>query len=487
MAFLLEHAAAGLFLDPGLRKTSTTLGAFLVLLKEGVAKRALVIAPMRVCHSVWPREVKKWVEFSDLRVELLHGKDKENALKRDADIYLINPEGLPWLLGVTKERKPGCKKAEIKYDWARFKTLNADTLIIDEISRFKHTSNDRFRMIKPVLPKFQRRWGLTGSPAPNGLLDLFGIMYCIDLGRALGSFITHYRSAYFMPTGFGGFDWKLQKGAEQMIYERIAPTVFRLSGNDYLKLPKLVENIVYVDLPDDVRKIYDTLEADFITQIHDSVITASNAGAASTKLCQIANGGLYLARETNEQGTFTGPREWKNLHTVKVEAVQEILEELSGSPAIITYDFEHDLDRLRQALGKDSAVIGGGVSAKKSDAIADAWNRGELPWLLGQPTSMALGLNLQDGNAQHIIVHSMIWDYELYDQLIRRLLRSGNMAKVIFVHLILARDTVDEAKLLAMRRKSKTQGDFLDAMLDYTKGRLKALGLSSRPKRPSKK
>lgn len=481
--FLLEHAAAGIFLDPGLRKTSITLAAIKILKREKLLDRVLIIAPLRVCYSVWPKEVAKWKDFAYLRVEILHGKDKEEALKRDADIYLINPEGLEWLFGVTKAKQPGKKKAVIKYDLTRFKQLNADTLVVDEISKFKHASSDRFQMLKPLLPKFARRWGLTGSPASNGLMDLFGIMYVIDLGRALGQFITHYRAAYFTPTGYGGYTWVLQKDADVAIYDRIAPSVFRLADEDYLKLPQLVENVIKLELPPKVRKMYDELEEEFLLSLDEGIITAANAGAASTKLCQIANGGLFLQQYVDDEGRKASKREWVDLHTEKIEAVQDLLEELGGSPAIITYDFEHDLARLVKALGKDTAVIGGGISPKKSDLIVDAWNRGELPYLLGHPASMGHGLNMQDGNAQHVIWHSMTWDYELYDQLIRRLRRSGNKADRIFVHHLIMKDTVDEAKLLAMRRKKNTQGGLLDAMKEYSAQRLAALGIKrARPR-----
>lgn len=476
--FLLEHAAAGLFLDPGLRKTSITLAAVKVLLKEKLLRRVLVIAPLRVCYSVWPKEVKKWKDFEHLRVEILHGKDREEALRRDADLYVVNPEGLEWLLGVTKEKvttkhRDGTTSTKniLKYDLTRFKLLSADTLVVDEVSKFKHPQSARFQMLKYVLTKFDRRWGLTGSPASNGLLDLFGVMYVIDLGRALGQYITHYRSAYFMPTGFGGYTWVLQPGGKEAIYERIAPSVFRLADEDYLKLPKLVENIIKLELPPKVRKMYDELEEEFFTQLDEGIITAANAGAASTKLAQIANGGLFLQQEVDDLCRKVGKREWVNLHEEKVNAVLDLLEELGGAPALIAYDFEHDLDRLLQALGKDTPYIGSGVSAKKSDTIVDAWNRGELSALLGHPASMAHGLNMQDGNAQHVILHSMLWDYELYDQLIRRLRRSGNKADRVFVHHIVMRDTIDEAKLLAMRRKKNDQGGLMDAMKEYSKQR----------------
>lgn len=470
--FLLEHACAGLWLDPGLRKTSIVLGAVKILKKEGLLCRVLVIAPLRVCYSVWPAEVKKWADFSHLRVEILHGPGKEKALERDADIYVINPEGLDWLFGVSKARVEGRKRRVITYDLSRFEQLNADTLVIDEASKFKSSSSERFQVIKPILPKFDRRWGLTGSPCSNGLLDLFGVMYVVDLGRALGQFITHYRAAYFMPSGYGGFTWVPQHGAEERIYDRLKPSVFRLEAGDYVKLPELVENVIKVNIPATARKIYDELENDFLSDIDGELVTAANAGVAGMKCRQVANGGLYLARIVDSDGVAaSGPREWKDLHDEKIYAVRELVDELNGAPVIVVYDFGHDLARLLKEFGANTPVIGGGVSAKKSDALIKAWNRGEVPVLLGHPAAMGHGLNAQEGNAQHIIFHSLTWDLELYDQLVRRLVRSGNKSSHVFIHHIVAQDTVDEAVMLALRKKRRTQGAVLDALREYSKDR----------------
>lgn len=490
VAFLLDHPCAGVFLDPGLRKTSITLGAIKLLKQEGVLNKVLIIAPIRVCYSVWPREIKKWLDFEHLTVEILHGDKKEEALKRDADVYLINPEGLPWLLGARKEKlmsknrrkipynpelegQPGIVTRTVwKYDLKRFKAAGFDTLVIDEVSKFKHSTSDRFAHLKQVLGTFDRRWCLTGSPAPNGLIDLFGVMYTIDLGYSLGAFITHYRNSYFMQTGWGGYEWVPQMGAEERIYERIAPFVFRLDAEDYIQLPKLVENIIQVELPPEARKIYDELEDEFISQLEDgTVVTAVNAGAASVKCRQVANGGLFLNQEVDEEGRKQGKREWKDIHFAKVEATRDLVDELCGSPAIITYDFQHDLARLLKEFGKDSAVIGGGISAKKSDKIVEDWNAGKLPWLFGHPAAMAHGLNAQEGNAQHIILHSLTYDFELHDQLVRRLRRSGNKSTHVFVHLLVCKDTVDEAIVLALRKKDRTQGALLDALREYSAAR----------------
>ena len=210
--FLVEHAAAGLFLDPGLRKTSITLAAIQFLKKRGLVKRVLVLSPLRPCYLVWPAEIKKWLDFVDLRIEVLHGPGKEEALARDADIYVCNYDGLPWLLGARWVVTGG--RRELKWNHERWEKLGFDTLVCDELSKLKHPKTNRFKMLKQVLPTFYRRWGLTGSPAANTLLDLFGQSYVLDLGKALGKYITHYRLRYFAPPFYGSFKWIIKEGAE---------------------------------------------------------------------------------------------------------------------------------------------------------------------------------------------------------------------------------------------------------------------------------
>lgn len=498
---MLEQACAGLWLKPGLRKTSITLGALKVLKKEGAMRRTLVIAPVRVCYSVWPAEVKKWTDFNGFRVEVLHGLKKDEALRRDADIYLINPEGLDWLLGTVKTkvmRKAGRKipfdvalvgqpgvsvKTEVTYSLKNFKLLGADVLVIDEASKFRKPSTDRFAALKQVLATFDRRIALTGSPAPKWLLDLFGIMYVIDMGRSLGPYITHYRRAYFTPEGYGGYDWVPRPGAKEEIYERIAPLLFSLDDKDYVQMPKLVEIPVYVDLDAKARKLYDELEKEFFTLLEDGTeIIAANAGVASVKCRQVASGGIYLQPEIDDQGRRIGKRAWQPVHAEKVLATRNLVDEMFGNPVLVAYDFEHDLERLLAEFGKDTAVIGGGITPKKSDQIIGKWNAGELPILLGHPAAMAHGLNGQEGNANHIIVHSPNPDFELYDQFIRRLLRSGNTSTHVFVHVIIARDTVDEVTWQLLESKDTSQRALMLAINEYSKAR-RGIGLTMKARR----
>ena len=460
--FLLEHAASALFLDPGLGKTSITLAAIKLLKQKKLLDKVLLIAPLRVCYSVWPKEVSKWTDFGGLKVAVLHGPRKEEALKSEADVYVINPEGLDWLLQA-KKTKTAQGKTKVDVDLRRFKNLGFDTLVVDELSKFKHTNTNRFKGLKLVLSTFRRRWGLTGSPASNGLLDLFGQCYVLDQGRTLGPYISHYRMKYFVPS-HDGFSWNIREGAEQEIYERLSPLALRMAADDYLDMPALIENNIRVDLPDNVMVMYNQLEEDLIAKIDAKVVVASTAAAASMKCRQVANGGLYLDPEV--QALIKLPkskREWVNLHTEKVDALADLIDELQGSPLLVAYDFEHDLDRLREKLGQDVPYIGGGVSAKRSAELEHLWNAGKLPVLLGHPQAMAHGLNLQEmGN--HVCWHSLTWDYELYDQFIRRVLRQGNKSKKVFCHHIMARGTVDEVVLAAVKSKRRGQNALFDAL-----------------------
>lgn len=309
--FLLERPCGGLFLDPGLGKTSITLGAIKVLQSKGLNKRTLVIAPLRVAHGVWPVEVEKWSDFGNLRVVVLHGPKKEQALKQDADIYVINPEGLGWLMSNK-----------------RFATLRPDLLVVDESSKFKHSKTSRFKMLKTVLPKFARRWILTGTPASNGLLDLFGQAYIMDLGKSLGQYITHYRAKYFTPLDQMGFKWVPQQGAEELIYEALRPFVLRLAAEDYLELPQLIENIIKVELPAKAMRVYKDLEDDMLSVLDDqSIVMAPSVAAAAIKCRQVANGGLYRSPPDVEDGS--PPRksnEWVVVHDEKIEALRDLVD-----------------------------------------------------------------------------------------------------------------------------------------------------------------
>lgn len=456
--FLLTHAASGLFLPPGLGKTGITLKALTILFKEKLAKKVLVIAPLRVCFSVWPGEVEKFKDFSHLKVVVLHGDagDKDELLKQDGDIFVINPEGLDWLLQTEKRPDPrNSKKKLVSVDVRKFKRLGFDTLIIDELTKFKNHASDRFKALKQVLPTFSRRWGLTGSPAANGLIQLFGQMYCLDQGRSLGAYITHYRRKYFHE-GYDGFSWILNEGAEEQIYEAINPLVLRISEEDAgLDVPQLVVNDIWVDLDPKAMQIYKAMEDDLITAIEDGLIVAKNTGVAMGKCRQIANGAIYKTQDVEALVKLPkSKREWALVHDAKYQAVEDLLEELQGTPILMSYEFEHDYDRLK-ALYPEATFVAS-VPMKKFKALEESWNAGEVPQLFTQSSSVSHGLNLQKAG-NHIGMIGIPWDFEVYEQLIRRIKRQGNSNKRVFLHRILARGTVDEVIAATLDSKDRTQ------------------------------
>ena len=469
--FLLERASAALFLDPGLGKTSIVLAAIIILKRQGLLNKVLLIAPLRICHLVWPNEVKKWLDFNGLKVVVLHGRQKEKLLNEEADIYVINPEGIDWLLQI-KKTKSKAGKTSVSLNLLNWKKLGFDTLVIDELTKFKHTNTNRFKAMKLILGTFARKWGLTGSPAASGLMDLFGQCYMLDQGRSLGRYITHYRNEYF-DQSYDGFTWSLKEGSAEKIYARVAPLALRM-GDELLDLPEIVNNVIEVELPDKARNIYDELQKDMISKIEEGFITAKNAAVASSKCRQVANGAVYVEPEVQALVKLpTTRKKWVALHNAKLDALEELIEELQGSPILIGYQFKHDIERLKSRFGvqfgrsgKQVPYIGGGVSMQQAKKFEAMWNNGELPYLFGHPTSMAHGLNLQ-GCGHHIGFFSSPWSYEEVSQFIRRVRRQGNKAQRVFVHNIIAKDTVDETVLQVTSQRHNTQKAFFEALKKF--------------------
>lgn len=461
--FLKDRAAAIALLDPGLGKTAITLKAFSELKKEGVAGRMLVIAPLRVAHQVWPEEVKLWDDFKHLKVVVLHGKDKEKLLvEPDVDIFVINPEGLEWLFTGGSGR----------FDSRRWRSLLIDTLCVDELTRFKNSQGKRFKLLKMVLATFLRRWGLTGTPAPNGLLDLFGQVYVIDEGRALGRYVTHYKRDYFRPLDPNGWKWAPQPGAPERIYAALAPLAIRMAAEDYLELPELVDVKHIIELPPKVRKLYDELEDDLVAKYGSGLVVAGNAAAASTKCRQICNGRLYV--DDDIVSLVAGKRRSvMDLHELKLDAVEELVEDLQGHQLLLAYEFNHDLEAIVKRFGKNGKMpyIGKGVSTKQSADYERAWNNGDIQLLPAHPASAGHGLNLQKSSAGHIGWFGIPWDYELYDQFIRRLLRQGNRSQRILNHIFLARDTVDLLAYYDKGRKERGQDALFAGIMEMRAAR----------------
>jgi SNF2 family DNA or RNA helicase len=446
--WLLKHPESALFLDPGLGKTGIVFAALMILRNLGVVKRTLVIAPLRVAHLVWPKECQKWDQFRGFKVSVLHGPRKLQLLNEPHDITVINPEGVPWLF-----------KAMIGKGWWW------DMLVIDESTQYKHTNTARFKTLKPNLRRFKRRTILTGSPAPNGLMDLFGQVYIADMGRSLGQFITRFRETFFTPGNSQGhivYDWRPKLGAQQAIYERLSNLALRMDAKDHLNLEPYISNVIDIELPTEARVRYTEMENYLVTQIKDNTVTAANSAVATMKCRQLANGGIYTNPDILE---FPGAgRTSVHVHDAKTEALQDIVEELGGKPVLVAYEFGHDLERLRKAF-PEARWLGGGVSAKAAQEIEADWNAGRLHMLLAQPQSAGLGLNLQ-GVGSAVVWYSIPWDLLLYEQLIRRVWRQGQTERVV-VHHLRARNTVDEVVFKALMKKDRTQQDLLNGLKEY--------------------
>lgn len=449
---MIQQGAAGLLLDPGLGKTSIALAAFKILKDQGFVNRALVIAPVRPVYDVWPQEVDKWANFNTLVCSILHGPDKDWQADNPegVDLFLINPEGLKWLLGFKRVKK------QLTVDPQRLKKLGVDMLIIDESTKFKNSTSDRFKMLRKVLGQFKRRYILTGTVAPNGLEDLFGQMFILDGGHALGAYITHYRRQFFnTPNPHNPYDYEPNPGAFEEIAERISPLTLQLSAEDYLQMPDLYNVTLTVDLPPAVRKQYDEVEDEFITKIGEELIVAANAGAAGTKCRQIANGAVYISKT-----------DYVTVHDAKLDALEDLVEELAGAPLLVLYEYKHDLERL-QARFKNGVSIGSGVSERKTSSTIKAFNAGRVPLLFGHPASMGHGSNLQ-GACRHVCWFGITWNYEYYDQAIARVYRQGQKAKSVFVYHIVAANTLDEKVMWVLIDKEKRQQKLFDLLVaDY--------------------
>jgi SNF2 family DNA or RNA helicase len=433
LKFMYQRRHAGLFLDPGMGKTSSTLALVSYLRERSEVDRVLIVAPIRPVYKVWPSEIKKWDDFKHLSYTILHGPEKDKNLNKVSDIYLINPEGLKWFF----ENK-GLDK------------IRADMLVIDESTKFKDYSTSRFKLIKPHLSRFKRRIILTGEPAPNGYLDLFGQCYLMDVGAALGKFVSHYRAQYFYSTGFGGYQWKLRIGADKEIQEKLRPSVMRLSAEKHLDMPELIFDDILVDIPEEARKIYKEFETQFLAQVGDTTILSVNAAAVGSKCRQVANGGVYDEHHISH-----------HIHDVKTVALTDLVEQLQGNPVLVVYEFQHDLDRIKKAFPEAPCITG--LVGNKLDRVINDFNAGNTPVLLAHPASGGHGLNLQEA-CHHVAFYGLGWDYDHYSQIIRRVYRQGNKSDRVIVHRILADRTLDKIVAKVLLNKENVQEEFLKAI-----------------------
>ncbi|MGC2873096.1 SNF2-related protein [Ihubacter sp. mB4P-1] len=428
--FILQHPIAAVFLEMGLGKSVITLTAlFDLILDQFIIGKVLVIAPLRVARDTWPSEIQKWDHLKGLKYSVVVGTaaERKAALTKQADIYIINRENVDWLVN----------KSGIPFQF--------DMIVIDELSSFKSYQAKRFKSLLKVRPYVKRIVGLTGTPSSNGLMDLWAEFRVLDLGQRLGRYITHYRNAYFTPDKRNAeiiFSYKPLPGAEDQIYKRVGDITISMKSCDYLKLPECVINEVPVYMSEKEQDVYDRFRDDMVAKIKGKEIDAVNAAVLSGKLLQMANGAVY----DDEKNSLL-------IHDRKLDALEDLIEGANGKPVLVAYWYQHDAGRIKSRF--DVREI------KTSKDIAD-WNNGDIPVAIIHPASAGHGLNLQTGGST-LIWFGLTWSLELYQQTNARLHRQGQTNTVI-IHHIIAKGTIDENVMKALRQKEKIQNALINAV-----------------------
>lgn len=442
---ILEINKLGLYLDMGLGKTVTTLTAIRELkYNRFQVRRVLVIAPKKVAEGTWTKEKDKWEHTKILRVSQVLGSQAKRirALNTPADIYITNRENVCWLVDYYRN------------DWP------FDMVVIDESSSFKSHTSKRFKSLAGISGKITRLVELTGTPSPNGLSDLWAQVYLLDGGERLGKRYTHFRERYFDPGRRGAdgmvYDYKAKPGSEDSILSRISDICISMKAEDYLQLPDLTFHEIPVVLDTKAGKAYRELERKMVLELpeDEEEISVTSAAALSNKLLQLSNGAVY-----------DEDRQVHEVHNCKIEALLELIESLRGKPALVFYNFQHDKERILEALKKTGLRI----RELKTTQDEDDWNAGQIDVLLTHPASSAYGLNLQQGG-NHVIWFGLTWNYELYTQANKRLHRQGQTQKVIVHHLVCT-GTRDEEVMQALARKDDVQNWVMQSL----KARIKAI------------
>lgn len=434
--FIESHPIAAVILQMGLGKTVCTLTAIEHLIYDTFeVSKVLIVAPLRVAKVTWSDEIDKWDHLSHLTYSVAVGSEKERllALKKKADLYMINRENLQWLI----------EKSGLPFDY--------DMVVLDELSSFKSWQSKRFRAFMKVRPKVQRVVGLTGTPSSNGLMDLFAEFKCLDMGERLGRFITQYRNSFFIPDRMNGqvvYSYKLRPFAEEEIYRRIGDITISMKALDHLKMPELIENRYPVYMDDGEKQQYESMKKDLILPyLENEAITAANAAALSGKLCQMANGAVY-----SDEGSVA------HIHDRKLDALEDIIEAAQG-PILLCYWFKHDLERITKKLDELKVEY----ARISSDGSIRMWNEGKFQVGLIHPASAGHGLNLQAGG-NHIVWFGLTWSLELLEQTNARLWRQGQRAETVVVQYLVTAGTIDERILDAISKKEKDQNALIDAV-----------------------
>ena len=438
---IIEHHYCGLFLEMSLGKTASTLTAIDILMYETLdVNKVLVIAPKRVAENVWTSELKEWSHLGRLKISRIIGNQKQRkaALAAKADIYIISRDNIAWLCG--------------QYGGGM---LPFDMCVIDESSSFKSHDSLRFKALKFVQSSFNRVVLLTGTPAPKSLIDLWPQIWLLDRGERLGKTITAYRDNFFKPDKRNGaiiYSYGLKENSEKAIHDKISDICMSMKTDDYIKLPPYIYNDIVVEFPPELKKKYEDFERDQVMQFIESgaEITGVNAAAMSSKLRQFANGGVYDQDKV-----------YHEIHDLKLDAIEELIESANGNPVLIAYVFIPDRERIMERLKKYKPV-----HLQKDKDIED-WKAGKIDVLVMHPASGGHGLNLQSGG--HIIIwYGLDWSLELYQQLNARLRRPGQQNPVI-INRVLIKDTEDQSVVESLERKDLTQ----DAVMVALKAKIK--------------
>ena len=434
--YIETHSVAAVLLDMGLGKTSITLTALNNLLFDSFeVHKVIVIGPLRVSRHTWPVEIEKWDHLKGLRYSVAVGTESErmSALRKQADIYVINRENVQWLIS----------ESGIPFDF--------DMVVIDELSSFKNHQTKRFKALMKVRPKVKRIVGLTGTPSSNGLMDLWAEFRLLDMGERLGRFIGQYRTSYFRPDKQNGqvvFSYKPLPGAEKQIYSRISDITISMKSTDHLRMPELVDSRYTVYLSETEREKYEELKKDLVLQLPDGEVTAANAASLSGKLSQMADGAVY-----------TDAGETIAIHERKLDALEDIIEAAYGRPVLVAYWFRHDFERISERLQKLKIPY----ARLDTDGSIRKWNAGEIPVALIHPASAGHGLNLQ-GGGNTLVWFGLTWSLELYQQTVARLWRQGQESETVVVQHIITKGTIDERIMKALSEKDTTQAALIDAV-----------------------
>ena len=433
--FITHNPITAVLLDMGMGKTAITLMAIDYLMYEYFEiVKVLVICPLRVTRT-WRDEADKWEQLSGYRLSIVTGSaaQRKKALEADADIYIINRENVPWLV----------EKSGVPFSF--------DMVVVDELSSFKNHQTARHKALMKVRPLIKRIVGLTGTPASQGLMDLFAEFKVLDMGQRLGRFIGSFRLNYFRPDKVNGnivYSYKLLPGAEERIYEKIQDITISMKAVDFLDMPELINTEYPVYLEEKEQKEYESLKKDLILSIPEHEVTAANAASLVNKLSQMANGAVYT--DEGEIVTF---------HDKKLDALEDIIESANGKPLLVAYWFKHDYTRIVDRLER----IGVKHMKIDSDESITKWNNKEIPVALIHPVSAGHGLNLQKGG-NTMVWFGITWSLELYQQCVCRLYRQGQTeGTVTIIHLITQR-TVDEKIMKALSQKDTTQSALIEAV-----------------------